>query len=222
MKKMIFLLLVILISGLNFVSAEGGQIELLLDYPEQVELNKDFQINFKVFNNSNDRLWDATVTIEKEFLDKYGNYIKSGRNYSSNPYKFVVIGPGYKMNNAFAMRFSEDFPAEEVKFNIIVEGEKGACRCEGTTIYLKQEVLLKTFLEKTQANLIVEKKYFEVVNGDNLNIPISVNNTGDVLIKNVTIELKGEDLPNKTIEISYVQPGKISSDIISIPINTKL
>ncbi len=222
MKKSIFIVLIILISGLNFASADGGRIELFLDHPQQIELNKDFNINFEVFNNSNDRLWDATITIEKEFMDKYGKYIKSNRNYSSNPFRYVVIGPGYKMNDTFTLSLSENFPEDEVKFNIIVEGKKGACRCDSNAIYLKQEVNLKTFFNKTQATLIIEKKYFEVLNGDTLNIPVSVNNTGDVLISNVTIEFKGEELPNKTIEISYVQPGKVSSDIISLPIDTKV
>lgn len=222
MKKSIFIVLIILISGLNFASADGGRIELFLDHPQQIELNKDFNINFEVFNNSNDRLWDATITIEKEFMDKYGKYIKSNRNYSSNPFRYVVIGPGYRMNDTFTLSLSENFPEEEVKFNIIVEGKKGACRCDSNAIYLKQDVNLKTFFNKTQAALILEKKYFEVLNGDTLNIPVSVNNTGDVLISNVTIEFKGEDLPNKTIEISYVQPGKVSSDIISLLIDTKV
>jgi len=222
MKKSIFIFLIILISGLNFASADGGRIELFLDHPQQIELNKDFNINFEVFNNSNDRLWDATITIEKEFMDKYGKYIKSNRNYSSNPFKYVVIGPGYRMNDTFTLSLNENFPEEEIKFNIIVEGKKGACRCDSNAIYLKQEVYLKTFFNKTQAALILEKKYFEVVNGDTLNIPVSVNNTGDVLIRNVTIEFKGEDLPSKTIEISYVQPGKVSSGIISLPIDTKV
>lgn len=222
MKKMIFIILIILIFGLNFVSADGGRIELFLDHPQQIELNKDFSINFEVFNNSNDRLWDATVTIEKEFMDKYAKYIKSNRNYSTSPFKFVVIGPGYKMSDTFNLALSEEFPEEEVTFNIVVEGEKGACRCEGTTIYLKQAVTLKTFFKKTEANLMVENKYFEVYGGDALDVPVMVYNSGDILIRNILIEIKGNGLPDNIAELQYIQPGKDLSEIISVPIDTKL
>lgn len=142
-NKAIFLLLVILVSSFSNVSGSDDQIDILLDYPEEVLLNKEFDIRFEIFNNSNGRIWDGAIIIEKEFLNKYRDYINSNTDYSSNPFKYVVVDSGQKINDTFKLSFKDDFPEDKVTFNIIFEGRKGgSCRCKSNPFTIKKEVTI--------------------------------------------------------------------------------
>lgn len=141
--KVIFLLFVILVSSFSNVGGSDDQVDITLDYPKEVLLNKEFDIKFEIFNNSNYRIWDGAIIMEKEFLNKYGDYINSNTDYSSNPFKYVVLDSGQKVNDTFKLSFKDDFPEDKVKFNIIYGGRTGAsCRCRSKAFTIKKEVTI--------------------------------------------------------------------------------
>lgn len=106
-------------------------------------MNKGFDIKFEIFNNSNYRIWDGTITIEKDFLNKYGDYINSNTDYSSNPFNYVIVDSGQKVTDVFKLSFKEDFPESKITFNVIFEGRTGAsCRCKSKPFTIKKEVTI--------------------------------------------------------------------------------
>lgn len=218
MNKAIFLLLLIFVSSFSNVSGSGGQVDIILGYPEEVQLNKEFDIKFEIFNNSNDRIWDAEITIEKDFINKYGEYINSNTNYSSNPFKYVVLGPGYKVNDTFKLTFKDDFPEDKVTFNIIFEGKKGSCRCSSTALYIKKQVTINV-QKKIQATITLKKDSFEVYSGETLEIPLIIKNTGDIKINNVLVYLLDEKLSSEKLEKSLLKVGEEHSCTLIVPTN---
>lgn len=219
MKKAIVLFLLIIFM-INSVSAE--YVDLTLSYPKEAIYGEDVTITFEIVNNSNDRLWDGTIAIDDSFLTQYKNYIKSERNYQTNPFKFSIIEPGKSVKESFVLNFDGNTPLNRATFNVILKCGKGMCRGGCAPFYLEKTVSINLSEKRAEAKIILDKEEFEAIKGETTEIPFLLENIGDIPIQDVSVEIKGDIVSNSKVNISYIGPGVQASDKLLVSIDENI
>lgn len=204
MKRLIILVL-ILCYIVQPVMAE--YVDLSLSYPTNSEKGKEVRITFEIINQSNDRLWDGTIIIEESFMKKYGSFIQSDRDYQNNPFKFSIVEPGDSFKETFVLSFNEDFPLSEARFNIILKCGKGACRGGCRPFYLEKAVTMALTEKRAEAVLKLDVDDFTAYKGDALEVPFTIENIGNVQMRDIKVEIRGDIPSDEIIEIPYLNPG---------------
>jgi len=215
MKKIIVLSLLMMFIT-NPVSAE--YVDLTLAYPREANYGEEIVITFELINNSNDRLWDGTIAIEDSFLNQYKDYIKS----ETNSFKFSIVEPGGRIKESFVLTFVEGMPLDKAAFSIVLKCGKGMCRGGCTPFYMEKMVNINLNEERAEAAIILDNKNITVTKGETIEMPFSIKNTGNIPIKEVTVELKGEVVSDSKVNISYISPGTEASGklVVTIDDNT--
>jgi hypothetical protein len=197
-------------------------IDLSLSYPTNAEKGDEVRITFEIINQSNDRLWDGTIFIEESFMEKYGSFIESERDYQNNPFKFSMIEPGKSFKEEYVLSFKEDFPLKEAKFNIILKCGKGSCRGGCRPFYLEKTVTISLTEKRAEAVLKLDEDNFTSYRGDTLEIPFTLENTGNIQMTDIKVEIKGDISSDKTFNISYLNPGNEVSKELLISIDENI
>ncbi len=183
-------------------------VDLRLTYPETVEKGERVRIDFEVVN-PNDILWDGTVTIDESFMNTYAAYIESERDYRRNPFQFSRLDPGRNFKGTFVLIFKENIPLDEVNFSIFLKCGIGPCRAGCRPYFKESSVNIQFFIEKEiEANLKLDSKQFSVYTGETLEVPFTIENVGDIQMRNITVDLEGDLLAEETINISHINPGR--------------
>jgi hypothetical protein len=216
MKKMaiVFFLLIILIQP---VVAE--YVDMNLTYPTESIKGEEIRITFEIINNSNDRLWDGKISIDDEFINKYKNYIHSEINYQNNPFQFSIVEPGRSVKDSFILSFDKEIPIDQVSFKIILKCGKGMCRGGCRPFYLEKTVNISLKEKRAEATIELDKNEYNIESGEKLEIPFIVKNIGDIQIRNVTVELKGDIVSDEKINIPYINPGIDSSNVLLVSLD---
>lgn len=194
-------------------------VDLSLSYPTNSEKGKEVRITFEIINQSNDRLWDGTIIIEESFMKKYGSFIQSDRDYQNNPFKFSIVEPGDSFKETFVLSFKEDFPLSEARFNIILKCGKGACRGGCRPFYLEKQVTMALTEKRAEAVLKLDMDEFTAYKGDTLEVPFTIENIGNVQMRDIKVEIRGDIPSDETIEIAYLNPGNEISKGLFITID---
>ena len=215
MKKIIVLSLLMMFIT-NPVSAE--YVDLTLAYPREANYGEEIVITFELINNSNDRLWDGTIAIDDSFLNQYKDYIKS----ETNSFKFSIVEPGESIKESFVLTFVGGMPIDKATFNIILKCGKGMCRGGCTPFYMEKMVNINLNKEMAEAAILLDNKNITVTKGQTIEMPFSIKNTGNIPIKDVTVELKGEVVSDSKVNISFISPGTEASGklVLTIDDNT--
>lgn len=212
MKKIIVLALLMMFIT-NPISAE--YVDLTLSYPREANYGEEIVITFELINNSNDRLWDGTIAIEDSFLNQYKDYIKS----ETNSFKFSIVEPGESIKESFVLTFVEGIPVDKATFNIVLKCGKGMCRGGCTPFYMEKMVNINLNEERAEAAIILDNKNITVAKGETIEVPFSIKNTGNIPIKEVTVELKGEVISDSKVNISFISPGTEASGKLVLTID---
>mgnify|MGYP001017630834 FL=1 len=194
-------------------------VDLSLSYPTNSEKGKEVRITFEIINQSNDRLWDGTIIIEESFMKKYGSFIQSDRDYQNNPFKFSIVEPGDSFKETFVLSFKEDFPLSEARFNIILKCGKGACRGGCRPFYLEKAVTMALTEKRAEAVLKLDVDDFTAYKGDALEVPFTIENIGNVQMRDIKVDIRGDILSDEIINISYLNPGNESSKELLVSID---
>jgi hypothetical protein len=197
----------------------GEYVDLSLSYPLNSEKGEEVKITFEIINQSNDRLWDGTVLIEESFMEEYGFFIQSDRDYQNNPFKFSIVEPGERLKETFVLSFKEDFPLKEARFIIILKCGKGACRGGCRPFYLEKTVDITLIEKRPEAVLKLDIDDFTTYKGDTLEVPFTIENIGNVQMRDIKVEIKGDIASDEIINISYLNPGNESSNGLLVSID---
>ncbi|NYT03835.1 MAG: hypothetical protein GKC00_03910 [Candidatus Methanofastidiosa archaeon] len=190
-------------------------VDLSLSYPTNAEKGEEIRITFEVINQSNDRLWDGTILIEESFMEKYGPFIDSERDYQNDPFKFSIVESGKSFKGEYVLSFKEEFPLKEARFDIILKCGKGSCRGGCRPFYLEKTVTIPLTEKRAEAVLKLDIDDFTVYRGDTLEVPFTIENTGNIQMTDITVEIKGDISSEKTLNISYLNPGnEISRNLL--------
>ena len=216
------LLLLALIFSFAFQPVLAEYVDLSLTYPETIEKGEEVRITFEIINQSNDRLWDGKITIEESFMDAYGRYIQSERDYQNNPIKFSIIESGDRFKETFVLTFKEDIPLNEVRFDILLKCGKGQCKGGCMPFFLEKTVYIKLTEKKAEAVLRFDTNEFTTYSGETLEIPFTLENIGKLQMKDITVEIKGDVVSDEIVKISYLNPEQETSKniLVSIDENT--
>ena len=211
--KRLFLLCLVLSFVISPVAAD--YVDMTLSYPTNVEKGQEVRITFEVINRSNDMLWDGKITIDESFMNKYKGYIISETDYQINPFKFSTVNAGKSYRETFVLRFKEDIPLNEAIFSIILRCGKGPCRGGCAPFMLEKTINIKLTEKKAEGVLKLDKNNFTVNKGDKLEIPFTLKNTGDIQIRHIEVEVKGDISSADIVKIPTLNPGtEISNKII--------
>ena len=215
MKRLVALILV-----LSFIAQPvlAEYVDLSLTYPKTIEKGEEVRITFEIINQSNDRLWDGKITIEESFMDAYGRYIQSERDYQNNPIKFSIIESGDRFKETFVLTFKEDIPLNEVKFDILLKCGKGQCKGGCTPFFLEKTVYIELTEKKAEAVLILDTKEFTAYSGETLEIPFTLENIGKLQMRDIEVEIKGDIVSDEIVKISYLNPEQETSKNILVSI----
>lgn len=194
-------------------------VDLSLSYPTNSEKGKEVRITFEIINQSNDRLWDGTIIIEESFIKKYGSFIQSDRDYQNNPFKFSIVEPGDSFKETFVLSFNEDFPLSEARFNIVLKCGKGACRGGCRPFYLEKAVTMTLTEKRAEAVLKLDMDDFTAYKGEVLEVPFTIENIGNVQMREIKVEIRGDIPSDEIIEIAYLNPGNEISKELFITID---
>lgn len=219
MKKtvILFFLLIILMQP---VFAE--YVDMNLTYPKESIKGEEVIIAFEIINNSNERLWDGKISIEDEFINKYKNYIHSEINYQNNPFQFSIVEPGGRLKESFIFSFDKEIPTDKAVFKIILKCGKGMCRGGCKPYYLEKTVSINLKEKRAEAIIKLDKNEFKIERGKKLEIPFIVKNIGDIQIRNITVELKGDIISDEAKKIPYINPRSDSSNVLLVSIDNNL
>ncbi|KYC46171.1 MAG: hypothetical protein APG12_00330 [Candidatus Methanofastidiosum methylothiophilum] len=211
--KRLFLLALILSFVISPVA--GEYVDMTLSYPTTVEKGQEVRITFEIINQSNDMLWDGKITIDDSFMDKYKDYIISETEYQINPFKFSTVNAGKSYKETFVLKFKEDIPLNEAIFNIVLRCGKGPCRGGCAPFMLEKTVNIKFTEKRADAALTLEEKNFTAYRNSTLEIPFTLKNTGDIQIRHIEVEVKGDISSADIVRIPTLNPGtEISNKII--------
>jgi hypothetical protein len=155
-------------------------------------------------------------------MEKYGSFIESERDYQNNPFKFSMIEPGKSFKEEYVLSFKEDFPLKEAKFNIILKCGKGSCRGGCRPFYLEKTVTISLTEKRAEAVLKLDEDNFTSYRGDTLEIPFTLENTGNIQMTDIKVEIKGDISSDKTFNISYLNPGNEVSKELLISIDENI
>ncbi|NMC58714.1 MAG: hypothetical protein GYA51_04905 [Candidatus Methanofastidiosa archaeon] len=194
-------------------------VDLTVSYPKEAIYGEEIRITFEIINNSNDRLWDGTITIDDSFFNKYKVYIKSERNYDTNPFEFSIIEPGRSFKESFILTFEKDTPIDKASFKIILKCGKGMCRGGCAPFYLEKTVNIDLNEKNAEVLIRLDENEFTAYKGENIEIPFLIDNIGDIQIRNVSAEIKGDINSDNIVNISYINPGNKTSDKLVLSID---
>lgn len=197
-------------------------VDLELSYPRTVEKGEEIRITFELINESSDRLWDGTIMIEESFMNRYEPYIQSSRDYQNNPFKFSIIEPRQSLKETFVLTFKEDFPLNEARFTIVLKCGKGSCRGGCKPFYLEKTVDIDLTEKRAEAVLRLDVDDFTVYGGETLEVPFVIENTGEIQMRDIKVEIRGDILSDEIINISYLNPKKEISDKIVVSIDENI
>lgn len=216
MKKLV---LVILVLSFLVQPVMGEYVDIILSYPENVEKGEEIEITFEIINQSNDMLWDGTILIEESFMNNYKPYIQSNRDYQTNPLKFSTVEPGESFKETFVLTFNRDIPLNEARFNIVLKCGKGPCRGGCRPFYMEKLVYMELLEKRAEAVLKLDVNEFTSYKGETLEIPFTLKNIGEIQMKNIKVEIKGDIVSDEIVNIANLNPGIEISDRISISID---
>jgi len=210
---------VILVLSFLVQPVMGEYVDIILSYPENVEKGEEIEITFEIINQSNDILWDGTILIEESFMNNYKPYIQSNRDYQTNPLKFSTVEPGESFKETFVLTFNRDIPLNEARFNIVLKCGKGPCRGGCRPFYMEKLVYMELLEKRAEAVLKLDVNEFTSYKGETLEIPFTLKNIGEIQMKNIKVEIKGDIVSDEIVNISNLNPGIEISDRISISID---
>lgn len=210
---------VILVLSFLVQPVMGEYVDIILSYPENAEKGEEIEITFEIINQSNDMLWDGTILIEESFMNNYKPYIQSNRDYQTNPLKFSTVEPGENFKETFVLTFNRDIPLNEARFNIVLKCGKGPCRGGCRPFYMEKLVYMELLEKRVEAVLKLDVNEFTSYKGETLEIPFTLKNIGEIQMKNIKVEIKGDIVSDEIVNIANLNPGIEISYRISVSID---